>query len=389
MKKQYPTLAACCLLLPTLAQAGGIYLYETATADTSFASAGTAARAEDATTIYANPAGMTRLDGNQMSLGLQALHGDADYQMDNPNLKGPGNIIGWLPGGSAFYSHSIDERLKLGIGAYGNFGMALDFGDWAGDTAVTDNTLMAMTIQPTAAYKLNDLWSLGVGMTANYGIFVLERNPQYGEHVSIEDEDWGYGARIGLMYEPDEASRLGLVWGSKVALKFDLDPASLLATGLDSPTVNANINAPQNLMFSGYHRLNPTWAIMGNLGWQDWSRFAQSTVNNNESRLELQDTWHLAFGGQYSLTQDSKLNGGIAYDSSFYKSQNETAFLMPGGEAYRFGTGLQHSLNDQSDINLALEYVMVDGQHSDAGLLSGRYDKVEIWVMSVQYNHHF
>ena len=52
------------LSLPALARAGGLDLYEVGTSDLGFAGAGTAACAEDASTVYANPAGMTRLSGN-------------------------------------------------------------------------------------------------------------------------------------------------------------------------------------------------------------------------------------------------------------------------------------------------------------------------------------
>ena len=41
--------------LPLFAQAGGLYMYEIGTADIGFTGAGTAARAEDASTVYASP----------------------------------------------------------------------------------------------------------------------------------------------------------------------------------------------------------------------------------------------------------------------------------------------------------------------------------------------
>ena len=85
------------LALPALAQAGGLYMYEIGTSDLGFAGAGTAARAEDASTVYANPAGMTRLSGNQLVAGAQLLYGKADYELDGTGLLGsgdPGNIVG-------------------------------------------------------------------------------------------------------------------------------------------------------------------------------------------------------------------------------------------------------------------------------------------------------
>ena len=31
----------------------------------------------------------------------------------------------------------------------------------------------------------------------------------------------------------------------------------------------------QSVMFSAYHQLTDSWAIMGNIGWQDWSDFGK------------------------------------------------------------------------------------------------------------------
>ena len=167
------TILAAAIAWPVVAQAGGLYLNEVGTSDLGFAGAGTAARAEDASTVYANPAGMTRLTGDQMVLGGQALYGKANYDLDGTGLLpggNPDNAIGWLPGASAFYSHSINDRLKLGIAAYGNFGLALGFGnDWAGRNLADKAALMALTFQPTIAYRIDDHWSLGAGVLPTTG----------------------------------------------------------------------------------------------------------------------------------------------------------------------------------------------------------------------------
>lgn len=61
--------------------AGGISLYEVGTADVGLAAAGYSARAQDASTVFTNPAGMTRLGGDQLTLGAQLLHGDLGFSM--------------------------------------------------------------------------------------------------------------------------------------------------------------------------------------------------------------------------------------------------------------------------------------------------------------------
>ena len=64
------------------AQAGGLAAYNIGSADVGLASAGAEARAADPSTIYANPAGMTRLKGTQVLLGVQALYADVEFDID-------------------------------------------------------------------------------------------------------------------------------------------------------------------------------------------------------------------------------------------------------------------------------------------------------------------
>ncbi len=394
---------AAALAWPLAGQAAGIYMYEIGTADLGFAAAGTAARAEEASTLFANPAGMTRLAGDHMTLGVQALYGDVKYELDGQGaLPGtsPGNVIGWFPGASAFYTHSVSDRLKVGIGTYGNFGLALDFGDsWAGKNLVENMALIAMTIQPTAAYRLDDQWSIGGGLTANYGYFKLERESLGGGSSSEDDGDWSYGARLGVLYEPSKTTRIGLTWVSEVEYDFNVDgrvtigPIGPIGPITHTIPMSAGITAPQQVMASVYHRLNERWAVMGNLGWQEWSKFADATLEVDAgtvtSSMQLQDTWHAAVGVQYTLNAQTKLNAGIAFDTSMYEDQSQSSFAIPSGATWRLGAGMQYALSPQSELGLAIEYADAEDNASQSALVSGRYDEPYMIFLSAHYSHRF
>jgi hypothetical protein len=71
------------------AGAGGLLVYEVGTADVGLASAGYGARAQDASTVFTNPAGMTRLEGNQVLAAGQLLWSNTQFSIDSgtsPNL---------------------------------------------------------------------------------------------------------------------------------------------------------------------------------------------------------------------------------------------------------------------------------------------------------------
>src|SRR5512134_2611800 len=105
-------------LVPGPAVAGGAMLYEVGTADVGLASAGYGARAQDASTVLTNPAGMTRLQGTQLLLGAQLLYGDLGFSIGQGTSQelgtgDGGNPVGWFPGGSMFLTHSVSPALAV------------------------------------------------------------------------------------------------------------------------------------------------------------------------------------------------------------------------------------------------------------------------------------
>lgn len=73
MNKKIILLSGLCF--STLSHASALYFYEIGTEDTALAGAGQAARAQDASTLLTNPAGMTRLPDHMVTGGLQAMGG--------------------------------------------------------------------------------------------------------------------------------------------------------------------------------------------------------------------------------------------------------------------------------------------------------------------------
>lgn len=90
------------MLASSYAHASALYFYETGTEDTALAGAGQAARAQDASTIMTNPAGMTRLPDHMVTGGLQVMDGSIDYQLDNDARRSPGDVMKTVPNASAF-----------------------------------------------------------------------------------------------------------------------------------------------------------------------------------------------------------------------------------------------------------------------------------------------
>ncbi|WP_151992668.1 OmpP1/FadL family transporter [Buttiauxella massiliensis] len=384
------------LFFSTFSHASALYFYEIGTEDTALAGAGQAARAQDASTIVTNPAGMTRLPDHMFTGGLQALGGDIDYQLDNSAQRSPGNVMNVMPNASSFYSQKINDDLYAGIGLYGNYGLGIDFGNWAGERLVKKSTLMAMTLSPSLAYKLSDRVSIGASANINYGFLSLTRDVD-GVDDKQKDHDWAMSYRLGLLMQLTDQTRAGVTWNSQTEYDFNIDGKARLPNlpnvQYDLP-ITAQVNAPQQIMLGLVHDINKQWSVMGDFGWQDWSEFGapQITVVGQQvdKSSRMKDTWHTALGVQYRPTEQWRLNAGVAFDSTPYNDQSDVAMTIPTGDEWRFGTGAQYQITPASNIGFAVEYLhMQSSKVQSPEILQGSYDHPYLWFTSVNYSYQF
>lgn len=395
MKKT--TLMCIGLLVSPTGYASGLYFYEIGTEDTALAGAGQSARAQDASTIVTNPAGMTRLPDHMFTGGLQAMDGDISYTLDDESRgKSPGDIMRIFPNASAFYAQKINDDLFAGIGMYGNYGLGTDYGNWAGDRLIKKSTMAALTLSPSVAYKLNDRLSIGGSVNLNYGFLSLTRNVD-GDDETEKDHDWAMSYRLGLLMELTDQTRAGITWNSKTEYDFDINGKArfpnLPNVEYDLP-ISAQVRAPQQIMLSLVHDFNQQWSVMGDLGWQDWSQFGspQITVSGQDidKSNRLKDSWHTALGVQYRPTEQWRLNAGVAFDSSIYETQSDVALTLPTGDEWRFATGAQYQVTPQSNIGFAVSYLHMQSSHVQSpAIYKGSYDNPYLWFASVNYSYQF
>lgn len=391
------TLIYLSLFCSPLAQASALYFYEIGTEDTALAGAGQAARAQDASTIVTNPAGMTRLPDHMFTGGLQAMDGDVSYTLeDETGRKSPGDIMRFFPNASAFYAQKVNDDLYAGIGLYGNYGLGIDFGNWSGDRLIKKSTMVAMTLSPSLAYKLSDRVSVGGSVNVNYGFLSLTRNVD-GNDEKEKDHDWAMSYRLGLLMELTDQTRAGISWTSKTEYDFDIDGKTrfpnLPNVEYDLP-ISAQVRAPQQIMLSLVHDINKQWSVMGDLAWQDWSQFGapQITVVGQEvdKSSRLKDSWHTALGVQFRPTEQWRLNAGVAFDSTVYNSQSDVALTLPTGDEWRFATGAQYQITPQSNIGAAVSYLHMQSSHVQSpSIYQGSYDNPYLWFASVNYSYQF
>ena len=403
------------------AQAGGIFLYEVGTPDMFTAGAGWAARAQDAATVLTNPAGMARLKGNDLLLGAGALYGD--YQL-TPNANttvdgGDGGVaVGWFPNGGAYYAGELSERWWFGVAATSNFGLAEEYEPgWVGRYYVEKSTLIGVSFLPSVAYRVSPELSFGASFNALYGVLkddVAINSVVPGEadgRLSMSANDLSFGGNFGVLWEPSERARLGLTYTMPVDLDFvdrpeftDLGPGmetALDAAGLLETDLGLEITVPMTATASFYTDLDADWAVMGDVGWQDWSQFGGVNVevatdppSGLSTQLPYQDTWRGAVGAKRRLGSAWLLSAGVGYDSPMVEDADRSVAL-PTGEAWRFAAGAQRQLSEKFDLGFGYTFLSNGNMPVDqergalAGRVAGVYENAAAHVVSLQGHWKF
>jgi len=391
------------MALANESKAGGLFMSEFGTEDVGLASAGWAARAQDASTLFKNPAGMSRLEGNQFQGGLQALYFQSGgFSGTNTPFggNGGGNPVGVVPGASGFFVHSFNKDFKVGLGMLQNFGLALQNNEgFLGRFYVKQTALVGVTFAPVASYKVNEYISIGGGPNVmlaylNYEANVNTQGPGDGG-VHASDTAVGVGGQFGVLVEPKKGTRVGVTYYSPIKLNFATTPTfsnlgpigtQLQNNGLLNANVELGMTVPQRVILSGYHELNDAWAVMGNFGWDNWSQFGKVDVNVTSTfaspslttTSNYNDTYHVAVGTQYRLNPEWLLNSGLSYDSSMVSAANRS-LTMPVGASYKWGLGVNWLKSPNVKLGFSYEVAYMGDMSIDqnrgplAGQVTGAY----------------
>ncbi len=386
----------------SVAAAGGLYLNEFATPSMGVAGAGQEAVANDASTNFAfhNPAGMTRLDGHSISLGAGLLVGKTEFDTDSdtPFSGGDGgDQAGFAPLLGSHGVLSVTDDLRLGMSVFSISGAALDPNDsWAGRFSLQKIELLTLTANPSVAYRVNDWLSLGAGATVMYADidYELAAPPGGAGKVKVDGDDFAFGYNFGVLLELSPHTRVGVTYVSKVEPDFSgdlkIDPAGGPAFSTSS---DLELTFPQLVRVGAYHELNDQWAVLGTVGWEDWSDFDELLVSTQMGSAgiatEWRDTYHFSGGVHYRPTQDWLLQAGITYDTSPVSDGNRTAYL-PMDRQIRYAVGAQYQWNERMNVGGAFEYIdLGDAKIDDPTILTGEYKTNRIFMFALNLSYQF
>jgi len=379
MKKNELILSAL-LLIPVSAWANGFQSLEQNASGLGVSYAGSAVVADNASTIFYNPAGMTLLPESQMSLGFAGvLH---RYEFDDDGSFGiqghdGGNAGHWRVQPNAYFAWTVGSRWVAGLGISSPHASYTDYDSgWIGQSFVSEARLRSTNLNPSLAYRFSRRISLGFGL--NYQKLRLETGwtDAMGNGLrrsDTEDAAWGWNAGVLMHLSP--VMRVGVAYRS--GMTFDLGQEHSQLPGIDRL---GDLKTPGALTLSVWQQVSPQWEAMGDLSYIRWK-----TVDGYDH-----DGWRFAWGAAYAHNERWKSKFGLAYEHGPLR-RNRTAAL-PDNHRLWFSLGGQYRLDKRStlDFGYAYQWVKTPGidQRSPGLRLRGDYD-ASGHVLGVQYTQDF
>ncbi|CAM4092641.1 putative outer membrane protein [Pseudomonas reidholzensis] len=364
--------------------ASGFALNEQSISGMGTGFAGRSSSADDASTVFGNPAGMSRLKREQITVGGAAIIAKSKISGPGSSINGEtdGDMVPVVGVPMGYYVKPIDDHWSVGFGVYVPFGLVTDYGsDDAARFWGKKSHVEVVTFQPTVSYAFNDKVSIGFGPTFNriegeLGSNLYNPFPggTQGE-VKIKGDDTAVGYNVGLMVQATDRTRLGLTYHSMVDYKLEgKTKVSYQPLGLDANKFDATlkIKTPESVDFSVTHELDDQWTLYAGSTWTRWSRLENITVKNElpagtnpivggafGSIVEEQnwhDTWAHAIGASYKVNKQWTLRTGFSVDQSPTNNHDRSP-RIPTGDRRIFSLGAGWSPTEDMTIDVAYSYL--------------------------------
>jgi long-chain fatty acid transport protein len=430
--------------------ASGFALVEQSVKQVGSAISGGAASAGDASTLFFNPAGMTRLGGKQAVAGGHIISPSSKFSGSAtttplvggaPISGGDGGEAGstaFVP--SLYYSHELNEKTWVGLGIGAPFGLSTDYdSNWVGRYHAIKSEVTTVNINPSTAYKLNDQLSLGAGLNIMRATAELSNAVDYSMaclgsslaatgactslglntpgtsstdgSIVVEGDGWDYGFNLGVLYELTEQTRIGAAYRSKIKQELEgtanfttpdgvTVPAALDAVLADSDAT-AKVELPASLSLSMTTQVAPRLELMADITWTQWSSFDELRIEFDNPLKEdsvqpenWEDTYKFSVGLNYRHNPVWTWRCGLAYDQTPIPDAESRTPRIPGNDRKWIAAGFTYAATPAITLDFAMAHLFVNDTDIDATDssfghdLSGSYES-DINILSAQANWQF
>lgn len=367
MRKYF--LSCLCLILLMVSKKGeaaGFGIYEWSARGNALGGA-MVARADDPSAVAFNPAGMVQLEGTQMMFGFTAIAPNADMKGNNlpptedPTWSTVDSI--WFPP-YFYYTRQVNDNQWFGIGLFTRFGLGTEFDpDWFGRYNSYKAEIASVSVNPSWAWKVNEKFSVGVGIEAMYfGIGLKKKipnpsaqnpfDPEVAFDSELEGDSFGWGWNMGFLYKASDTVNFALTYRSRVEQEVEGDFDLFLPDGkkIGQKGASGQITLPDLLVAGVAFKPTEKLSVEIDAVLTRWSTYDRLTINFDDdtsvtSPKNWNDTWRYQLGIEYALSENLDLRVGYIIDPS--PIPDETVdYIAPTNDRKLYSVGLGYRKGD-------------------------------------------
>lgn len=385
--------------------------------------AGYAAEANDASVAWYNPAGIPRIQNQQVVAGVSAIQTNLKYTGNvgitektltfsptpgiNPvtvtfnSVSANGGTFNLVP--NLQYVAPIADWVGFGFSVVVPFGLKTDYDkDTPLRYAATLTSIQVIDISPSLGMKISDNTYIGAGFDIQkaYAEFnsvggLINPDPfldprtvdtSLDTYSKNKANDTGYGFRLGYLYEFNKCLRLGISYHSQVVhhfsgtSRFEGPLADLVNNGASivSSRATTNVKLPPYTALSVFGKISPTWALMGSFIFTQWNTFRILSLNQLAGIVEggvlvegttnmsvnvpehYRNTWNLSLGANYYPTECITIRMGGGYDKSPIRNAYRNVPL-PGNDRYALALGGHYQATKTIGFDASYSHIFMFG----------------------------
>ena len=351
------------LFASTSAMAGGFRLPEAGAKAMSMGFAFTA-QANDPSAIYFNPAGIMQLEGNNLKVGVTYVKQNGGTFTGITPLTGGASVSEtqkdldfFVP--NAFFTRKASPNFVYGVGLFSPFGLGQEYENRNTSifrSQITKIDLMTLVVNPTVAWKVNEVLSVAAGIDFMYGKAELAKTPVGINsatgfpanifNLDLEGDGTAWGYNFGVLLTPTKHLKVGAAYRSKFDLEIedgDVDLSNVFSGNIITALGPLPPQGPAPIGFGGpsFHTTGtamvriPATLDLGvayildrltlevDASWTFWHSWESLNIDLKDNRAFLPDStspknWDdvvaIYVGGEYRVTDPLALRLGFRWD---------------------------------------------------------------------------
>ncbi len=347
-----------------------------------------AARANDLSAIFFNPAGLAYQKGLGAYVGGTMILPKGAFT--NPTTGKTTDMVSLtfvIP--SVYLGYGMENGLAFGVGFYAPYGLGTEWpAGWEGRYKALKTDLQHLAINPTIAYRVNDNLMIGAGMSYTWSTAKLSYNiPTYSslapptpattDGLVLLDDASGsaFSFNLGAIYKPMPELSIGASYRHSAKTELEgvatITNAQALSSFFPGGAGKTSINFPNQIFAGLSYDISKNFTLEVDYQWIGWSTYDTLTVElpngptfpltgqplqkTSKSAKDWTNTYMIRSGAEYRY-ESFAFRLGIIYDAT--PQPNATVEPMLADANRIEGTiGLGYRFSESWSVDVAYQFI--------------------------------